>query len=72
MSRTAEGIATPYGPLSRELTALIRETRPELLCPLRRSTPRRWKIATAAVALVGAATPNAGGKLGKPVQVQVD
>jgi hypothetical protein len=39
--RTAEGIATPYGPLSRKLTEFTRETRPELLCPPCRPRPRR-------------------------------
>jgi len=56
MLRNAEGIATPYGPLSRELTEFIRETRPELLCPPCRPRHRRRRIATATAALIGTAT----------------
>jgi hypothetical protein len=58
MLRTAEGIATPYGPLSRELAEFIRETRPLLLllCPPCRPRHRRRRIATATAALIGTAT----------------
>jgi hypothetical protein len=56
MLRTAEGIATPYGPLSRELTEFIRETRPELLCRPCRPRHHRRRIATGAAALIGTAT----------------
>lgn len=47
MLRIAEGAATPYGSLGRELTEFIRETRPELLCTSCRPRHRRSRIATA-------------------------
>ena len=52
---TAKGIAISHGLLSRELTELIRETRPELLYPPCRPGHRRRGITTAAAALIGAA-----------------
>lgn len=56
MKRTRDAIATPYGTLSRELTEIVRQTRPELLCPQPRRTRSRRTIAATVGALVGAAT----------------
>jgi hypothetical protein len=56
MTRINEAIATPYGPLSREITELVRETQPELLCPQRRAPCCGRRLATALAALIGAAT----------------
>lgn len=54
MTRMTDEIG--YGALGRDLTELIRETRPELLCPQRQPCRRRSRIAAALAALIAGMT----------------
>ena len=56
MTQTTPGITTPYGVLSPDVAELVRDTRPELLCPQHRSPCNKGRLGIAVTALIGAAT----------------